>query len=76
MVEYKLGPQVYYDNIEDFLRIPEENLKETLTRSRMPQQRKRELIKTQEKSDNQGNGNSKVKIDEMLEDITDTSDIG
>ncbi|KAK3592142.1 hypothetical protein CHS0354_019432 [Potamilus streckersoni] len=34
MVEYELGPHVHYDNIED-LRIPEKDLKEALTRTRM-----------------------------------------
>jgi len=46
MVEYELGPHVHYDNIEDLLRIPEEDLKEALTRTRMRRQRKRELIET------------------------------
>ncbi|KAL3858945.1 hypothetical protein ACJMK2_009194 [Sinanodonta woodiana] len=48
-VEYELGPHVHYNNIEDLLRIPEEDLKEALTRARMRRQRKRELNETPEK---------------------------
>ncbi|KAK3602564.1 hypothetical protein CHS0354_021160 [Potamilus streckersoni] len=35
MAEYELGPHVHYDNIEDLLRIPEEDLKEARTKIRM-----------------------------------------
>ncbi|KAK3584626.1 hypothetical protein CHS0354_005232 [Potamilus streckersoni] len=46
MVEYELSPHVHYDSFEDHLKIPEEDLKEALTRTRMRRHRKRELIET------------------------------
>ncbi|KAL3880306.1 hypothetical protein ACJMK2_032554 [Sinanodonta woodiana] len=46
LIEYELDPHVHYDNIEDLLRNPEEDLKEALTRARMRRQRKRELNET------------------------------